>query len=188
MERKRAPDTLRLGKLFRGHAHRDYARHRQALEPIFSNHFPEWSRYSQQTLETALGILQQRLHVWKQKWEQDPTWWPWHFEVHGAYHHIFSDEEESVISDHISENDLILERLFTSATFVQIVPTAWLEKHRDTEPPFEFQDSAGFVADFKQRNHFSSRRAHMMAPICNRGRQDALDDDAVPTALRCIRS
>jgi hypothetical protein len=26
---------------------------------------------------------------------------------------------------------------------------------------FAFQCSSGFVADFKQRNHFSSRRSHM---------------------------
>jgi hypothetical protein len=56
MEGKRAPDTHCLGKLFRGHAHREYARHRQALELIFSNHFPEWPRSSQRTLETTLGI------------------------------------------------------------------------------------------------------------------------------------
>jgi hypothetical protein len=56
MERKRAPDTPRLAKLFRGYAHRDHARHRQALEPIFLNHFPEWSKSLQQTLETTLGI------------------------------------------------------------------------------------------------------------------------------------
>jgi hypothetical protein len=103
----------------------------------------------------------QRLYAWKQSWNQDPTWPPWHFEVHGAHHHIFSDEEERAISDHLSENYLLHGRLFTNAMFVQIATTAWLEKYRQTELPFEFQCSAGFIAYSKQRNHFSSRSAHM---------------------------
>jgi hypothetical protein len=63
----------------------------------------------------------------KQKWEQDPTWRPWHFEVYNAHHRIFSDEEERAISGPISKNDLLHERLFTDATFVRIATTTWLK-------------------------------------------------------------
>jgi hypothetical protein len=69
--------------------------------------------------------------------------------------------EEQAISDHILDSYLTPGVLFTDETFREVAVQAFLEKYHDSEPPVQFQCSAGFIHDFKERNRFSSRRAHL---------------------------
>jgi hypothetical protein len=69
-------------------------------------------------------------------------------------------EEEEVITDHIIADQIAIGQLFTDQEFRQVAMDAFLAKYNeaDTIPPFNCSD--GFISDFKEQNHFSSRRAH----------------------------
>jgi hypothetical protein len=82
-------------------------------------------------------------------------------QVHGAHHQVFIDAEERAISNYISDNYRVSGRLFTDTSFIEIATMAFLEKYRNKEALSEFQYSPGSNSDFKEQNHFSSRRAHM---------------------------
>jgi hypothetical protein len=73
---------------------------------------------------------------------------------------IFNESEEKAITDHICD-DWRPGRLFTDAIFLEIAAAAFLENYRDQETPAEFQCSPGFISGFKERNHFSFRRARL---------------------------
>jgi hypothetical protein len=148
-------------RLFRGHPCRYYTRHRSSIEQIFLSAFPAWSPTSHRTIEQTTGIPHQRLYSWKRHWDVDPNWRPWKLEARGDHHRIFTVAEEQAISDHIMDTYLTPGLLFTDATFSEIAIQAFLEKYRDADPPVQFQCSAGFTNDFKKRNRFSSRRAHL---------------------------
>jgi hypothetical protein len=92
---------------------------------------------------------------------QNPNWRPWDFAARGQRHRIFTMTEERAISDHILDTYITRGRLFTDATFVEVAMQAFLEKYRDSDSPFQFQGSPGFISDFKRRNRFSSRRSHL---------------------------
>jgi hypothetical protein len=146
--------------LFRGHAHRDYARTRASLEPIFSTYFPNWQADTAAKLTHQTGVPLSRLYAWKHSWERDPDWRPWNFSFHGLHHRIFTDVEAKGLADYIADNYLTTGMLFTNGSFRALAMQAFLEKYPDEEmPPFVCSD--GFIADFKRRNHFSSRLAHL---------------------------
>jgi hypothetical protein len=75
---------------------------------------------------------------------------------------IFSDEEERQIADDIRREILTPGTLFTNADFRALITDRCWARYEDV--PWsrikDFHASDGFVADFKARNRFSSRRAH----------------------------
>lgn len=151
---------LRPKRLFRGRPHRDYRRHRHTIDHIFTALFPRWSpnSYRQGAL---MGIPFQRLYEWRGRWTQDPSWRPWSPTLRGKHHRIFTETEEAAIADYITQNYLVPGALFTDGTFREIAMAAYHEKIANDPRPTPFNCSPGFIADFKGRNRFSSRRAHL---------------------------
>jgi hypothetical protein len=63
--------------------------------------------------------------------------------LHRTHHRIFIDAEEQTIAHHISANWLLAGRLFTDASFVEIVTAAFLEKYKGREPAWSSSASLG---------------------------------------------
>jgi hypothetical protein len=108
-----------------------------------------------------MGIPFQRLYEWKGRWTQDPNWRLWCSTLRGKQHRIFTGAEEEAIADYITQNYIIPGALFTDGTFREIAMTAYNEKSENESRPKPFNCSAGFISSFKERNRFSSRRAHL---------------------------
>jgi hypothetical protein len=85
-----------LGKpLFSGPPHREYVRHKLAVEIIFSVLLPQWGCSPARTeIYPRVKIPSSIFYEWKGYWQQDPMWHPCEKEVHGKHHRTFSDEEE----------------------------------------------------------------------------------------------
>jgi hypothetical protein len=113
------------------------------------------------TVPRLTGIPFQRLYAWKSKWTEDPNWRPSSYELRGLHHRVFTKEEEQALVHYITLNYVLPGYLFTDATFRQVVISGYLEKHQQDEIPREFERSAGFIAGFKARNTFASRRPHL---------------------------
>ena len=145
--------------VFKTPGHRDYQRHLAQIEPIFTNLFPNWNDSSAQVIHDSFGIPKSTIYFWKQKWTRNNSWRPTN-RAHGEHHRIFTDLEEQAISEYIFENYILVNRVFTNEDFKQLIMEAFLNKHKDTDEPPEFQVSEGFIQDFKRRNLFSSRRTH----------------------------
>jgi hypothetical protein len=111
-------------------------------------------------LSRETGVPLRRLYAWKHSWERDPEWRPWDFSTHGLQHRIFTQLEEQALAEYIADNCLSTGLLFTNDAFRQLAIQAFLEKHPDDNVP-DFACSDDFIADFKRRNGFSSRRAHL---------------------------
>jgi hypothetical protein len=116
------------------------------------------------TVPRLTGIPFQRLYAWKSKWTEDSNWRPYTYELSGFHHRVFTKAEEQALADYITLNYVLPGSLFTDATFRQIAIQAYLEKHQQDETPREFECSAGFIAGFKARNNFASRRSHLKHP------------------------
>jgi hypothetical protein len=152
---------VHLRRLFRGRPQRDYARQRHTIEHIFTHIFPQWGPNSYKRYSQILGIPFQRIYEWRARWMREPDWRPWCYTLRGAHHRVFSDTEEQAIADYIVQNYLVPGALFTDSTFRDIAMIAYLEKFSDDQMPKQFNCSPGFIASFKERNRFSSRRAHL---------------------------
>jgi hypothetical protein len=153
----RKPRSKRLPQF--DQPHRDYARQWTALERLFIRDFPNPQR-SLATLLLATQIPFTTLYHWNARWRSNPDWRPWNPETHRLHHHIFTREEEEVITDHIIADYIAIGQLFTDQEFRQVAMDAFLAKYNEADaiPPFNCSDR--FISDFKERNHFSSRRAH----------------------------
>ena len=120
------------------------------------------------------------LRTWKAKIEDDPA-----YDIQKGYKRnrraIFTIEEEKAIADFIRTNILAQNQFFTDQDFKVIAMNAYLEKHKDSEFPPNFNCSNGFVYDFKKRNGFSSRRTHLK-------RRPAIKDDDIRKWKRKIRA
>jgi hypothetical protein len=127
----------------------------------FHSHFPRWAPTSYLTVSRLTDISFQQLDTWKSKCTEDPNWRPYIYELHGLHHRVFTKDEEQVLADYIILNYVLPGYLFTDATFRQIAIQAYLEKHQQDETPREFECSAGFIAGFKARNNFASRRSRL---------------------------
>jgi hypothetical protein len=104
--------------LFSGRPHRDYARHKGELEPIFTTHFPTWSRISAATHIAPLAkIPKQTLYQLKAKWEADPQWRPWDTGFHGKHLRIFTDEQETEIAEEVITQYIVPGRRFNAHDF-----------------------------------------------------------------------
>jgi hypothetical protein len=159
VRRRNGPTTLK--RLFRGHPQRDYSRHQSDLDVIVTCIFPRWTPTSYLTVLSIMGIPFQRMYVWKSKWTEDPNWRPYTYELRGFHHWVFTKEEEQALADYITLNYVLPVFLFIDAIFHEIAIQADLEKHQQDETPREFECSTGFIAGFKARNNFTSRRSHL---------------------------
>jgi hypothetical protein len=154
------PRPVHTKRIFRGRPQRDYKRQRHTIEYLFSHIFPHRAPNSLRGIGQLMGIPFQRLYDWRARWAQDPDWRPWVYTLRGDHHRVFSDAEERAIADYIIDNYLVPGVLFTDSTFRDIAMTAYLQKD-DDQMRKQFNCSPGFIADFKARNRFSSRRAHL---------------------------
>jgi hypothetical protein len=76
------------------------------------------------------------------------------------HHRIFTREEEEGITDHIITDYIATGEFFTDQEFRQVAMEAFLAKYNEADAIPPFNCSNGFISDFKERNHFSSQRAH----------------------------
>ena len=149
------------GVAFKRSGHRNYYRYKRLLNTIFTEKFPGWSTQTGKDIINYTGIPTSTLYHWRKKWEEDPNWRPWSGKNHGIHHRIFTEEEETSISDFILENYLVQGRVFSNGDFKAIISDAYLEKYKNSEniPPFNVSD--GFISDFKKRNNFTTRKPHV---------------------------
>jgi hypothetical protein len=89
--------------------------------------------------------------------------------VHGAHHRIFTDAEEARLVEVIITEYIAKGRKFIASTFQALAQDAYAQTERDPEG---FQCSTHFIADFKKRHAFSSRRFHMRRRNQHCGRLD----------------
>jgi hypothetical protein len=152
--------VVRIGDaIFSGSAHNDYQRHHAKLEPIFSSIFPNWhGESSEREVKPIAHIPLSTLYSWRAKWMKNASWRPWNMrENHGAHKRLFTDAQEAQMKDEILNDYIASGNLFTSVTFRTIAVKCWQNLGKD---PIEFKCSDKFIAGFKDRNGFSSRRFH----------------------------
>lgn len=99
------------------------------------------------------------LYTWRQRLRQDPSYNPLE-PAWGQHRRIFDDADETIIAETIRQDYLRNHFLFTDEDFKQIVWSFFVSKYKDAEKIPNFTCSAGFVADFKRRQRFSTRRQH----------------------------
>jgi hypothetical protein len=167
-------DTPSTGQLFTGHCEHRYAEHKKGLEYIFTDIFPYWDSDSfQQKIVPIAKIPKNTIYRWKNAWELNPSWRPWDTKYnHGNHHRLFNTKEETEIAHVIVSQYLDEGHLFTSATFAAVAVEKWQELGRD---PDQFKCSHHFIQDFKERNHFSSRRCHVKRRD-RHGEEQSLDE------------
>jgi hypothetical protein len=82
-------------------------RHRQDLEFIFDNEFPQWDETSGAVIMQATELSKSVLDSWRKKWLANLRWRPWNYSVYGLHHRIFTNDEERSIKEFIISNYLI---------------------------------------------------------------------------------
>ncbi|KAH0803495.1 DDE superfamily endonuclease containing protein [Histomonas meleagridis] len=148
--------------IFPGKPHKDYTNYkkRPMLECVItqiSRGYPRISKIAQTS-----KIPDSTLRSWKDKLKHNPAWRPWNND-HGSGHRIFTDIEEQSIKDFIVDCFLQPSFVFTNEDFIIIAMNAYLTKYQDITNFKETKDflvSHQFIADFKKRNHLSSRVLH----------------------------
>ena len=110
-------------------------------------------------LSKAYNIPMTTLYTWRKRFREDPTYDPlkpaW-----GQHRKIFSDDEEELIALWIRQEFIEKHMIFTDNDFRQVIWRFYVEKYKDAENIPNFSCSAGFIADFKKRQRFSTRRQH----------------------------
>ena len=144
--------------IFKGAGYWDYARHMNEPEYIFTREFPNWTPESTRRIADGAGVPISTISSWRKRWMGDRSWRPTN-SAHGTHHRVFTDEEEQGISKYIFKNFIMANRAFTNQDFKDLCMAAVLEKHKEGPIP-TFCVSQGFIQDFKDRNFFSSGRAH----------------------------
>jgi hypothetical protein len=101
---------------------------------------------------------------WHYHWVRDPEWRPWSLKKRRIAHQVFTPGEEFEIAQRIRDEISIPGTLFTDADFRAVAMEEYLARRwqegEDWRAYSSFQDSKGFIAGFKKRNCFCSRRAH----------------------------
>jgi hypothetical protein len=145
--------------LFKGRPHHNYLRYKRQLEPIFTDIFPHWTRSSARTeVYPRVKLPPSVLYDWKTQWEKNSSWRPWNVEVHGMANRIFSDEQEQQLVDIILSEYIGPGKQFTASTFREVSQEFYASLGGN---PDEFRWSDHFIANFKSRHRFSSRRFHL---------------------------
>ena len=154
---RRGSTRTNLSQLRRfGRRHNDYMARARQTRLVFeklkngSSVLELWSQYN---------IPKSTLYTWRQKLRKDPNYTPLE-PAWGIHRRVFEDKEEQAIAGHIREKFINKHVLFTDEDFREIIREAYAEKCRTREKVPNFSCSAGFVADFKRRHRFSSRRQH----------------------------
>jgi hypothetical protein len=116
--------------------HRDDARQRGTLEPLFTRHFPN-PQGSLASLLRDTQLPHTTLHQWNAPWRSDPDWRPWNLEAHGSHHRTFTKQEEEALSDQILTDHIAIGQLFMGKEFQLVAMEAFLTKYGDADaiPP-----------------------------------------------------
>ena len=162
--------ATRKGRLWTLPGHRKYVRQRKLLDEKWNKWFSEWNEERAREI-FGYGVTLPTVYRWKKQFDRDPLWRPWRTR-RGNDRRIFTDTEEAAISEFITENWLVPGRIFTDQDFQRVAHDAYAMKYLQEEELPEgirdFHASAGFIYDFKQRNGFTTRRAHAKKrPSCN---------------------
>ena len=160
---------------------RDYSRNKAVVDRIYAVFDSTIGRPRFLNLQREYGVPEATLRGWWKRRNEDPEWRPYSTVNHGLHHRIFTDIEEEAITQFIVENYFKPCHAFHDDDFRFLAMQAFLEKYQDQDPP-DFQCSPGFIADFKSRNHFSSRRAHYK----RRPRVDSQTVEAWVTEVRTL--
>lgn len=75
------------------------------------------------------NIPKTTVNRWHTKFQQDPTWRPYHGINHGMHLRYFTDEEEAALATFIRENFIKRGYIFTNLEFQKIARHAYFEKH-----------------------------------------------------------
>lgn len=95
---------------------------------------------------------------WTKRWEKEPDWMPGNFARYAAVKRIFDDAIEKSVSDFIEDNYITPGNYLPDWGFKNIIFQAYNE---NDDIKRDFHCSPGFIRDFKVRNRFSSRTAHI---------------------------
>ena len=147
--------------MIRGQPHHNYARHKKLCDKIFEEFSHGYYRGLFAKLHRKYGPPARTIEDWFKKYTINENWRPYDYSIHGLHHRIFTDEEESHISDFIIKNFINAGFIFQDQDFILIAMQAFLEKHQNSEIDKEFSCSSHFIKDFKNRNKFSSRKPHL---------------------------
>ena len=109
------------------------------------------------SISKRTGIPPSTLYTWRKCYREDQKWSPrdnnW-----GRGNRIFTEEEENNLASYVS--DIIDQgNLFTNKDFKEIAIEYYLSIHPGDDIKM-FNCSDGFIADFKRRHKFSSKRFH----------------------------
>ena len=138
---------------------RRYPRHRALVDRVWTLFKTSLTRPLISRLSRETGIPDRTLRDWYKRYQAMPDWRPYDTSVHGEHLRIFTDEEENALVEFIVDNFFKPGLAFHDSDFQFLAMSAFLEKYRDRDCP-DFQCSPGFIADFKKRNHLSTRKAH----------------------------
>ena len=110
------------------------------------------------SISKRTGIPATTLYTWRKCYRNNPTWSPQNNYL-GKKKRIFSDSEENELVSYITS---IIEdgNLFTNEDFKEIAIEYYLSIHELDEDIKPFNCSKGFIADFKSRHKFTSKRFH----------------------------
>jgi hypothetical protein len=124
--------------------------------------FQYWARGDPIRIAKQYGVPASTARRWHKTWTADPLWRPYDSTRRCLSHRIFSDAEESRISERIRNEILTPGMLFTDEDFRHLIMEEHLGRYGDVpwDEILDFHVSAGFISDFKKRNRFSSRRGH----------------------------
>ena len=142
-----------------------WIRHKELVEFIFTQLFPNWSAYCADSAIRA-GVSKSTLYDWKAQYMKDVTWRP--YKTNRLQDkRIFTDKEESHIADHILEVYIARGIYFTDDDFLKVAADFLLKKSGHGFPNF----TRALARGFKRRRRFVSRLAH------NKRRPTVTSDD-----------
>ena len=106
-------------------------------------------------ISQTTGIPTSTISDWRKKQRNDPNYHPL-LKHTSQCKRIFTDEEESYITEYIEENIIKQGLLFQNQDFKDLIMEAYLEKYyyeNDYTKLPKFNASDGFVTDFKKFYH-----------------------------------
>lgn len=113
-------------------------------------------------ISSTTGIPTSTISDWRKRQRENPNYHPLLKQTTQSKR-IFTNEEESYITEYIEENIIKQGLLFQNQDFKNLIMDAYLEKYYyedDYSKLPKFNVSDGFVTDFKKRNDFVSRKLH----------------------------
>lgn len=140
---------------------RNYVRHKKVVDQVFAEFQESLGRPCFTDVSRRSSVPESTVRNWYSQYLKDSTWRPYNTKlIHGTHNRIFTDEQEKAIADYIEANYFAPGYAFHNYDFQILAMQAFLELNRDAEIVREFNCSEGFMAAFKSRNNFVSRRAH----------------------------